>query len=64
MNILDVGIYICQMMSFEEINNALDLITEFDAICDRVSVLYSVGDREFLFRRIPEQIETNNKFLV
>lgn len=27
MNILDAGIHICQMMSFEEINNALDLIT-------------------------------------
>lgn len=94
MNILDVGIHICQMMSFEEINNALDLITvngaktlnitdnygievgkkanfivlnaqtEFDAICDRVSVLYSVRDGEFLFKKIPEQIETNNKFLV
>ncbi len=94
MNILDAGIHICQMMSFEEINNALDLITvngaktlnitdnygievgkkanfivlnaqtEFDAICDRVSVLYSVRDGEFLFKRIPEQIETNNKFLI
>ena len=94
MNILDAGIHICQMMSFEEINNALDLITvngaktlnitdnygievgkkanfivlnaqtEFDAICDRVSVLYSVRDGEFLFKKIPEQIETNNKFLV
>ncbi len=87
MNILDAGIHICQMMSFEEINNALDLITvngaktlnitdnygievgkkanfivlnaqtEFDAICDRVSVLYSVRDGEFLFKKIPEQIE-------
>lgn len=94
MNILDAGIHICQMMSFEEINNAIDLITvngaktlnitdnygievgkkanfivlnaqtEFDAICDRVSVLYSVRDGEFLFKKIPEQIETNNKFLV
>ncbi|MGI5892281.1 MAG: cytosine deaminase [Bacillota bacterium] len=27
MNILDFGIHICQMMSFEEISNALDLIT-------------------------------------
>lgn len=27
MNILDAGIHMCQMMSFEEINNALDLIT-------------------------------------
>ena len=27
MNILDAGIHICQMMSFEEIKNALDLIT-------------------------------------
>lgn len=27
MNILDSGIHICHMMSFEEINNALDLIT-------------------------------------
>lgn len=27
MNILDHGIHICQMMSFEEIDHALDLIT-------------------------------------
>lgn len=27
MNILDHGIHICQMMSFDEIDNALDLIT-------------------------------------
>ena len=27
MNILDAGIHICHMMSVDEINNALDLIT-------------------------------------
>lgn len=94
MNILDAGIHLCQMMSFEEINNALDLITvngaktlnisdhygievgkkanfivlnaqtEFDAICDRVSVLYSIRDGEILFKRIPEQIQSDNKFLI
>ena len=93
MNILDAGIHICQMMSFEEINNALDLITingartlnisgeygidvgkkanfivlnaetEFEAICDRVSVLYSVRNGEILFRRIPETVETDSIFL-
>ncbi len=93
MNILDAGIHICQMMSFEEINNALDLITvngartlniaddygievgkkanfivlnaksEFEAICDRVSVLYSVRDGEILFKRIPETVETSSIFL-
>ena len=87
MNILDAGIHICQMMSFHEINNALDLITingaktlniqdnygievskpanfivlnaqsEFEAICDRVSVLCSIRNGEYLFKRIPEQIE-------
>lgn len=90
MNILDAGIHICQMMSFEEINNALDLITingaktlnihedygieigkpanflvlnaksEFEAICDRVSVLCSIRNGEYLFKRIPEQIESIN----
>ncbi|MGL4337024.1 MAG: cytosine deaminase [Turicibacter sp.] len=93
MNILDAGIHICQMMSFEEINNALDLITingaktlhitdeygikvgnkanfivlnaqtEFEAICDRVSVLYSVRKGEILFERKPEQVETDRIFL-
>ena len=93
MNILDAGIHICQMMSFEEINNALDLITtngaktlnisneygievgkkanfivlnaktEFEAICDRVSVLYSVRNGEVLFKKIPEQVETDSLFL-
>ncbi|MEG2353322.1 MAG: cytosine deaminase [Clostridium sp.] len=93
MNILDSGIHICQMMSFDEINNALDLITvngaktlniqnhygievgkaanfivlnatsEFEAICDRVSVLSSIRNGEFLFNRIPEQITTREAFL-
>ncbi|MEG0307987.1 MAG: cytosine deaminase [Clostridium sp.] len=93
MNILDAGLHICQMMSFEEINNALDLITingartlnildqygieegkpanfivlnaknEFEAICDRVSVLYSIRDGEFLFKRITEKIETDTMIL-
>ncbi|MPQ44751.1 cytosine deaminase [Clostridium tarantellae] len=88
MNILDAGIHICQMMSFDEINNALDLITingaktlniqdvygieegkpanfivlnaenEFDAICDRVSVLSSIRNGEFLFKKVPEQVKT------
>ena len=94
MNILDAGIHLCQMMSFEEINNALDLITingaktlnisddygikigkkanfivlnaktEFEAICDRVSVVYSVRNGKILFKRIPEQIETDSSFLL
>lgn len=93
MNILDAGIHICQMMSFEEINNSLDLITvngaktlnisddygievgkkanfivlnassEFEAICDRVSVIYSVRNGEILFKKIPEQIQTDSIFL-
>lgn len=93
MNILDAGIHICQMMSFEEINNALDLITingaktlnisdeygievgkkanfivlnaktEFEAICDRVPVLYSIRNGEILFKRVPEQVKTDSLFL-
>lgn len=92
MNILDFGLHICQMMSFEEIDNALDFITvngaktlnieteygieinndanfivlnaetEFQAICDRVSVLSSVRKGETLFNRIPEKINSNNDF--
>ncbi|SHI11937.1 cytosine deaminase [Clostridium collagenovorans DSM 3089] len=93
MNILDFGLHICQMMSFEEIDMALDFITvngaktlnieneygieinndanfivlnaetEFQAICDRVSVLSSVRKGETLFNRIPEKIDSNNNFL-
>lgn len=93
MNILDFGLHICQMMSFEEIDKALDFITvngartlnieneygieinndanfivlnaetEFQAICDRVSVLSSVRKGETLFNRIPEKINSNNDFL-
>ena len=81
------------MMSFPEIENALDLITvngaktlhimddygikagksanfvvlnaknEFEAICDRVSIACSVRNGEFLFRRAPEVIDTNNILL-
>ncbi|MEG2177167.1 MAG: cytosine deaminase [Oscillibacter sp.] len=93
MNILDCGLHVCQMMSFPEIENALDLITvngaktlhiedsygldvgkaanfialnaksEFEAVCDRVSVACSVRDGEFLFQRAPESITTNVKLL-
>lgn len=93
MNILDHGIHICQMMSFPEIENALDLITvngartlrimddygieagkpanfivlnaksEFEAICDRVTVACSVRRGEFLFRRAPEVIHTDSPLL-
>ena len=93
-NILDSGIHICQMLSFNEINNALDLITvngaktlniqdsygikvgnkanfivlnaksEFEAIQERVSVLYSVRNGKILFERIPEVIKTKNSFLI
>ncbi len=93
MNILDHGIHICQMMSFEEIDNALDLITvngaktmhisdkygieigkaanfivlnaesEFEAVCERVGVLKSVRNGEFLFTKIPEKINTNIEIL-
>lgn len=93
MNILDAGLHICQMMSFEEINNSLDLITtngartlnihegygikvgnkanfivlnansEFEAIRERVSVLYSVRNGDILFEREPEKINSSNIFL-
>lgn len=93
MHILDAGLHICQMMSFEEINEALDLITvngartlhihdrygievgkkanfivldaksEFEAICERVSVVYSIRNGELLFERVPAKVVTNNKFL-
>ncbi|MGL5754847.1 MAG: cytosine deaminase [Paraclostridium sp.] len=94
MNILDSGIHICQMMSFEEINNALDLITvngaktlniqdeygikvgnkanfivlnatnEFEAIRERVGVLYSIRNGKILFEKIPEVIKSECDFLV
>lgn len=94
MNILDAGLHICQMMSFEEINNSLDLITtngaktlniqneygikvgnkanfivlnatsEFEAIQERVSVIYSIKNGNILFERIPEIIKSDNQFLV
>ncbi|CEO25040.1 cytosine deaminase [Paraclostridium sordellii] len=93
MNILDAGIHICQMMSFEEINNSLDLITingaktlnieknygikvgnkanfivlnaknEFEAIRERVGVLYSIRDGKALFEKIPEVIKSNCDFI-
>lgn len=93
MNILDAGIHIAQMMSIEEISNALDLITvngartlhildrygieagkpanfivlnakgEFEAVCNRVSVACSVRNGEYLFKREPEVITTDNKLL-
>lgn len=89
MNVLDVGIHVAQMMSFKELENALDLITvngaktmnihekygievgkpanfivlnaksPFDAVVNRVNVLDSVRNGEFLFRRAPEVVETN-----
>ncbi len=94
MNILDAGLHICQMMSFEEINNSLDLITingaktlniqneygvkvgnkanfivlnatsEFEAIQERVSVIYSIRNGNILFERIPEVIKSDNLLLV
>lgn len=93
MNILDSGIHICQMMSFEEINNSLDLITingaktlnieknygikvgnkanfivlnaknEFEAIRERVGVLYSIRNGKVLFEKIPEVIKSNCDFI-
>lgn len=93
MNILDHGLHVCQMMTFPEIENALDLITvngaktlhimdsygieagkpanfivlnaksEFEAVCDRVSVACSVRNGEFLFKRAPELIETSEDLL-
>ncbi|CEP80929.1 cytosine deaminase [Paraclostridium sordellii] len=93
MNILDAGIHICQMMSFEEINNSLDLITingaktlnieknygikvgnkanfivlnaknEFEAIRERVGVLYSIRNGKVLFEKIPEVIKSNCDFI-
>ena len=42
MNILDHGIHICQMMSFEEIDNALDLITVNGAKTMYISDKYGI----------------------
>ncbi|MEG2789441.1 MAG: cytosine deaminase [Romboutsia sp.] len=94
MNILDSGIHICQMMSFEEINNSLDLITingaktlniqdeygikvgnkanfivlnaknEFEAIRERVGVLYSIRNGKVLFEKVPEVIKSECEFLI
>lgn len=94
MNILDSGIHICQMMSFEEINNSLDLITingaktlniqdeygikvgnkanfivlnaknEFEAIRERVGVLYSIRNGKALFEKVPEVIKSECEFLI
>ena len=88
MMILDHGIHIAQMMSFEEIDNALDLITingaitmnlqdkygiekgkpanfivlnaksEFEAICERATVLSSIRNGKQLFVKEPQIIET------
>ena len=86
MNILDHGIHISQLMTTNDINNALDLITingakalniddsygikcgnnanfivldaknEFDAICNRASVIASIRNGDFLFEKEPAKI--------
>lgn len=42
----------------------LNATDEFDAIRDRVSVVCSVRKGEYLFKRIPESVETTNKLLM
>lgn len=44
MNILDAGIHICQMMSFEEIKNALDLITVNGAKTLHIQDKYGISE--------------------
>ncbi|WP_270646777.1 cytosine deaminase [Paeniclostridium hominis] len=44
MNILDAGIHICQMMSFEEIKNALDLITVNGAKTLHIQDKYGIAE--------------------
>lgn len=92
MMILDHGIHIAQMMSPEEIEDALDLVTvngartmnledygievgksanfivldahsEFEAICERASVLASVRKGEFLYQKKPMTVVQVNSFL-
>ena len=41
----------------------IDATDEFEAICERASVLGSVRKGEYIFNRIPNRIETNVKFL-
>lgn len=93
MNILDHGIHISQLMTTNDINNALDLITingakalniddsygikcgnnanfivldaknEFDAICNRASVIASIRNGDFLFEKEPVKIKQQINFL-
>lgn len=93
MNILDHGIHISQLMTTNDINNALDLITingakalniddsygikcgnnanfivldaknEFDAICNRASVIASIRNGDFLFEKEPAKIKEQINFL-
>lgn len=93
MNILDHGIHISQLMTTNDINNALDLITingakalniddsygikcgnnanfivldaknEFDAICNRASVIASIRNGNFLFEKEPVKIKQQINFL-
>ncbi|WP_270509768.1 cytosine deaminase [Megamonas funiformis] len=93
MNILDHGIHISQLMTTNDINNVLDLITingakalniddsygikcgnnanfivldaknEFDAICNRASVIASIRNGDFLFEKEPAKIKQQINFL-
>lgn len=93
MNILDHGIHISQLMTTNDINNALDSITingakalniddsygikcgnnanfivldaknEFDAICNRASVIASIRNGDFLFEKEPAKIKQQINFL-
>ena len=93
MNILDHGIHISQLMTTNDINNALDLITingakalniddsygikcgnnanfivldaknEFDAICNRASVIAFIRNGDFLFEKEPTKIKQQINFL-
>lgn len=93
MNILDHGIHISQLMTTNDINNTLDLITingakalniddsygikcgnnanfivldaknEFDAICNRASVIASIRNGDFLFEKEPTKIKQQINFL-
>lgn len=93
MNILDHGIHISQLMTTDDINNALDLITingakalniddsygikcgnnanfiildaknEFDAICNRASVIASIRNGDYLFEKEPAKIKQQINFL-
>lgn len=91
MNILDHGIHISQLMTTNDINNALDLITingakalniddsygikcgnnanfivldaknEFDAICNRASVIASIRNGDFYSKK--NLLKLNNKLI-